>query len=84
MHLRKENRGKMLARCGRARHTAGEKTLDYIIREFAKLVNLNILYYMETKSAFGGVSNVAYYLTNALAKKVNMTYFPLFMPKKVI
>ena len=31
---------------------------------------------------FGGVSNVAYYLTKALAKKVNITYFPRFAPKK--
>ena len=47
-----------------------------------RLVELNVLYYVEPKSVTGGVSNVAYHLTRALAKKVNMTYFPPFMPKK--
>jgi len=58
--------------------------LEHIMREFARLVKLNILYYLEPKiyPYFGGVSNVAYYLGKALAKKVNLTYFPRFMPKK--
>ena len=43
---------------------------------------MNVLYYTEPQSVTGGVSNVAYHLTKALAKKVNMTYFPPFMPKK--
>lgn len=37
---------------------------------------------MEPKSVAGGVANVAYYLPKALAKKVNITYFPPFAPKK--
>jgi len=43
---------------------------------------LNILYYIEPKSIVGGVYNIAHYLPKALAKKVNLTYFPHFMPRK--
>jgi glycosyltransferase involved in cell wall biosynthesis len=45
---------------------------------------LNVLYYFETTSLAwgGGVSNVAYYLPKALAKEVNVTYFPKFELEK--
>lgn len=37
---------------------------------------------MEPPGLGGGVSNVAYYLPKALAKRVEITYFPLFRSKK--
>jgi glycosyltransferase involved in cell wall biosynthesis len=37
---------------------------------------------MEPRSIVGGVSNVAYHLPRALAKKVDLTYFPAFKLKK--
>jgi glycosyltransferase involved in cell wall biosynthesis len=43
---------------------------------------LKILYYMEPRSTMGGVSNVAYQLVKALAKKVDVIYFPAFKLKK--
>ena len=53
-----------------------------LLIESAKLVKLNVLYHVESKSRAGGVSNVAYHLTKALAKKANVTYFLRFRPKK--
>ena len=46
------------------------------------LIALNVLYYEEPRYLRGGVSNVAYYLPKSLSKKVNLTYFPYFMPKE--
>jgi len=43
---------------------------------------LEILYYNEPKSSENGVTNVAYYLSRAIAKKANLTYFPQFGSKK--
>jgi glycosyltransferase involved in cell wall biosynthesis len=43
---------------------------------------MKILYFMEPKMgrSFGGVTNVAYSLSTALAKKVSVTYFPVYAP----
>ena len=40
---------------------------------------MKILYYKEPKSALGGVNNVAYYLSRAMAEKADVTYFPQTM-----
>lgn len=45
---------------------------------FVVVVRLNILYYAESKPATGGPSTVAFYLSRALAKKINLTYYPKF------
>jgi len=37
---------------------------------------MNVLFYRQPGPITGGASNVAYYLTKALEKKVNLTYFP--------
>lgn len=39
---------------------------------------LKVLYYMEPGSPFHGVANVAYYLSRALSKEVDVIYFPKF------
>jgi glycosyltransferase involved in cell wall biosynthesis len=45
---------------------------------------MKILYFQEPKVnyVFGGVSNVAYHLSRALAKNALITYFPNFVPKR--
>jgi len=43
---------------------------------------LEILYYNEPKSLENGVTNVACYLSRAIAKKANLTYFPQFSSRK--
>jgi glycosyltransferase involved in cell wall biosynthesis len=45
---------------------------------------LKVLYYKEPKSVAGGVYNVAHYLPKVLAKKVDLAYFPYFMPKSYV
>ena len=37
---------------------------------------MEVLYYMQPRPITGGSTNVAYFLTKALAKRVNLTYFP--------
>jgi glycosyltransferase involved in cell wall biosynthesis len=37
---------------------------------------MNVLFYRQSGPITGGAGNVAYYLTKALEKKVNLTYFP--------
>jgi glycosyltransferase involved in cell wall biosynthesis len=48
------------------------------------VIELNILYFIEPKihRGFGGVTNVAYNLPKALAKKIGVTYFPAFVPER--
>jgi glycosyltransferase involved in cell wall biosynthesis len=46
---------------------------------------LNILYYQQPSSfsrTTGGVTNVAYNLPRALAKRIRVTYFPTFVPRR--
>ena len=47
------------------------------------LIKLNVLYYQEQLYPFfGGVANVAYHLTRALADKVRITCYPKFIPRR--
>ena len=46
---------------------------------------LNVLYFQQPRSfsrSFGGVTNVAYNLPRALAKRIRVTYFPSFIPRR--
>jgi glycosyltransferase involved in cell wall biosynthesis len=46
-------------------------------------IELNVLYFIKPKSGFtGGVTNVAYNLPKALARRVQVTYFPAFIPER--
>lgn len=45
---------------------------------FSEVIRVNVLYYSEPTSAHGGPENVAFYLSKALAKRTNLTYYPRF------